>query len=117
MDDIGRSEPKPVWRVDEDATTDAQLAEPGPLPLSSAPAEGRTIFVDQDGRRRRLPADLASLSAEQRDAALTGMSQALGAPPMDLARMAAIERLTELRAAGRISEEKFNKERTRLMNY
>jgi len=117
MDHRRRSTPKPAWRVDEDATTDEQRADPAPLPPPSAPAQGRTVFVDEDGRRRRLPADLASLSAGQRDAALTAMSQALGAPPMAQAKMAAIERLTELRAAGKISEAQFDKERTRLTNY
>jgi len=35
------------------------------------------------------------------------MSQALRAGPPDFARVAAIERLTEMHAAGRISEEQF----------
>lgn len=52
-----------------------------------------------------------------RDAALAAMSQALGAAPPDVARMAAIERLTELRAAGRISEEQYRDERRRLESY
>lgn len=56
-------------------------------------------------------------SEEERDAALAAMSQALGAAAPDVARVAAIERLTELRAAGRISEEQYRKERRRLESY
>jgi hypothetical protein len=107
---------KLVWRVDESATTDGLMADPA-QPPAVPPAGGLTVFVDEDGRRHRLPADLTQLSAEQRDAALSAMSQALGQAPPDMARMAAIERLTELRAAGKISEEQFEKERTRLTNY
>lgn len=63
----------------------------------------------------RKPAD--EPSAEQRDAAIAAMSQALGAAPPDLARMAAVERLTEMRAAGTISAEQYRKERRRLESY
>ena len=42
---------------------------------------------------------------------------ALGAAPADEARLAAVERLTELRAAGSISEETFTRERRRLEEY
>lgn len=115
MDQNRRSGPKPVWRVDEDATTDELTA--GPPPAARSPAGGgRTVFVDENGQHRRLPADLGSLSSDQRDAAISAMSQALGAAP-EMARMAAIERLTELHAAGKISEEQYRKERARLTNY
>jgi hypothetical protein len=106
---IGR---KLGWRVDESATLDdlttdgAGLAPPG--------GGGRVVFVDHEGRARRLPANLDELSREERDAALAAMSQALGGPPPDAARTAAIERLTELRAAGRLSEADFRRERKRL---
>lgn len=75
------------------------------------------MYTDENGRQRRLPADLAELTADQRAAALAAMSQALGAGPADAARTAAIERLTEIRAAGRISEEQYRKERRRLIDY
>jgi hypothetical protein len=70
---------------------------------------------DENGRR--LPADLSELTAEQRDAALGAMSEALGRAPLDYARMAAIERLTEMRAQGRITQEHFERERRRLQEY
>jgi hypothetical protein len=75
------------------------------------------VYTDDDGRSRYLPADPGGLAAEQRDAAIAGLSQALGAGGPDVARRAAIERLTEIRAAGRISEEQYRKERRRLESY
>lgn len=105
-----------TWRVDERATS-AELAADPAAPLPSDSGEGRVVYVDENGRSRRLPADLGELSAEERDAAIAATSQALGAGPPDYARTAAIERLTELRAAGRISEEQFHKERRRLEDY
>ena len=61
--------------------------------------------------------DRAGMTPEQRDAALDAASQALGAAPREHARVAAIERLTELRAAGTISQEQFERERRRLEAY
>lgn len=109
---IGR---KLNWRLDESATIDdltrddAGLAPPG--------GGGRVVFVDHEGRARRLPANLDELSREERDAAIAAMSQALGAPPPDVARTAAIERLTELHAAGKLSDDDFRRERKRLEEY
>ncbi len=106
---IGR---KLGWHVDESATMDdltvdgASLAPPG--------GGGRVVFVDHEGRARRLPANLDELSPDDRDAAIAAMSQALGAPPADAARTAAIERLTELRADGKMSEEAYRRERRRI---
>ena len=42
------------------------------------------------------------------------LSRSLGRMPPDEQRIAAIERLTELRAAGKVSEENFLKEKRRL---
>ena len=110
MDPKGRLRRKLTWRVKERATTD--------LAADSPPADGgRVVFEDEHGRPRRLPANLGELSPEQRDAAIGALSQALGAGPPDAARLAAIERLTELRAAGKLSEEQFHKERRRLESY
>ena len=103
------------WRVDERATTD--LAANEAAPPASPQGAGRVVYVDENGQPRRLPADLSRLSTDERDAAIAAMSQALGAPAPDLARMAAIERLTELRAAGKMSEEQYHKERRRLESY
>ena len=109
---------KLTWRVDEDATSaDALEGRATPWDPSNPSGGGRVVFVDEDGEQRRLPDDMSQLRAEERDAAIAGMAQALGAGPPDQARMAAIERLTELRAAGKISEEQFHKERRRLEDY
>ena len=104
------------WSVDERATTDELRSEEGVARTSDA-GEGRVVFLDENGERRRLPADLGELSPAQRDAAIAGMSEALGAGAPDAARRAAVERLTELRAAGKISEEQFHAERRRLESY
>ena len=103
------------WRVDERATSAELASDQAPPPGS--PAAGRVVYVDENGQPRRLPADLSRLSTDERDAAIAALSQALGAPAPDYARMAAIERLTELRAAGKMSEEQYHKERRRLESY
>lgn len=54
-------------------------------------------------------------TSEELRAAAAELSSALGADP-DYARVAAVERLTELRAAGAIGEEDYERERRRLMN-
>lgn len=113
--DFKRLGRKLTWRVDDDAMA-AQLT-PGAPSLGEGPPGGRVVFSDESGQPRRLPADLGELTAEERDAAIAAMSQALGGAPRDLARTAAIERLTELRAAGRMTEEQFQKERRRLEDY
>lgn len=104
------------WRVDREATMDDLAADPH-APLRPRDGGGRMVYVDEHGQRRRLPANLDELSPQQRDAAIAALSQELGAPPPDQARLAAIERLTELRAAGRISDEHYRRERRRLEQY
>ncbi len=98
----------PVWKVDEAESKD-RLVEPGER------AGGKLVYVDEDGRRRRLPADMSTLTPAERRAATAALSSALGAPDPDYARLAAVERLTEMRAAGTLSEENYNRERRRLM--
>jgi hypothetical protein len=104
------------WRVDREATMDDLTADPH-APLRPADGGGRMVYVDEHGQRRRLPANLDELTPQQRDAVIAALSQELGAAPPDEAKMVAIERLTELRAAGRISEEHYKRERRRLEEY
>jgi len=96
------------WEVDKDESL-ARLAR------KAEEAGGALVYVDEHGRRRRLPADLDELTPEQRRAAVAALSSALGAPDPGYARLAAVERLTELRAAGRLSEENYQRERKRLL--
>ncbi len=63
------------------------------------------------------PANRSDATVEELAAAAAELSSALGAAPIDEARLAAIERLTELRAAGEISAEAFDRERQRLLDY
>lgn len=96
------------WKVDaEDSLSRLLKGAKGP--------GGEVVYVDEHGRRRRLPADLDELTPEQRRAAVAALSSALGAPDPDYARLAAVERLTELRAAGRLTEENYQRERKRLL--
>jgi hypothetical protein len=112
MDPKERPRRKLTWRAKERATTDRAADVP------HTPGDGgRVVFEDEHGRPRRLPANLDELTPEQRNAAIGALSQALGAGPPDAARLAAIERLTELRAAGKLTEEQFHKERRRLESY
>lgn len=99
---------KADWKVDKEES----LAR---LRKADDPHGGRLVYVDEDGRHRRLPADISTLTREERRAAANALSAALGAPDPDYARLAAVERLTEMRAAGTLSEENFNRERRRLM--
>lgn len=114
-----RSERKLHWRVDETATSDELAADPADPAIPPRPpmGGGRVVYVDEDGSRRRLPADLGELTAPQRDAAVAALSRSLGAGPQEVARRAAIERLTELRASGKMTAEQFHKERRRLEAY
>ena len=108
-DDAARdSDPEPAWKVDkEKSLTRLRKADDAP--------GGRLVYTDEHGGRRRLPADVSTLTREERGAAVTALSSALGAPDPDYARLAAVERLTEMRAAGTVSEENFIRERRRLM--
>lgn len=99
---------EPAWKVDKAESLD-HLSKPG------EPPGGKLIYVDEHGRRRRLPADMAALTPEDRRAAVAALSSALGAPDPGYARMAAVERLTEMRAADTIGEEDYKRERRRLM--
>lgn len=113
--DFKRLGRKLTWRIDEDAMA-AEMTPDAPS-LGEGPPGGRVVFRDQDGQPQRLPADLSRLTAEERNAAIAAMSHVLGAPAPGDARMAAIERLSELRAAGKITEEQFQKERRRIEDY
>lgn len=103
---------KPIWRVDREESIARAAEEPGGE-ATPQPGGGKLVYVDEEGRRRRLPADLSRLSTGERDAAIAAMSSALGADP-DYARVAALERLAELRASGAIPEETFLREKRRL---
>lgn len=72
---------------------------------------------DDDRDRRREPSPEAAGEERGDDVTerLSQLSQALGGAPPDEARIAAVERLTELRAEGKVSEENYRRERRRLM--
>ena len=104
------------WSVDEGATSADMVDDPAPLDPRGG-TEGRVVFRDENGMPRRLPADLSRLSPHHRDAALAAMGNALRAGPPNVAVQAAIHMLKQKRAAGKITEEQFQKEKARLENY
>ncbi len=83
----------------------------------------RRLFSRRGRRRddeRPSPAE-ATAPAPRRDdegddlaARVAELSRSFGQMPPDEQRIAAVERLTELRAAGKVSEENFLKEKRRL---
>ncbi len=52
---------------------------------------------------------------DELNARIAAASAALGAAPPEEARLAAVERLTELKAEGKVSEETYQRERRRLL--
>lgn len=72
-------------------------------PEGPAKAEGHSSADAGQSEVDRLASEAADLSLS------------LGGVPQEEARLAAVERLTELRAEGRVSEEDFIRERRRLM--
>lgn len=98
----------PVWQVDPKATA-AQLLGPGDGP------GGRLLYVDERGRQRRLPADPGTLSGPELAAAARATSRALGGGGPSLAQRMALEHLDRLHAAGRFSDEDYQREKRRLL--
>ena len=109
-------DPKPTWRVDADATRFELAHDPTPLDPTGA-SGGRMVYVDEHGRRRRLPPDLSELRREEIAAAADALSSELGAMPVDPARDMALEHLSRLHASGAMSDEDFARERRRLLDY
>ncbi len=112
----GRPEGEGAWRVDV-ADSLARAREEAAAGVPPESGGGKLTYVDEHGNRRRLPEDMSELTPQEVRAATGALSSALGAPSPDYARVAAIERLTELRAGGAVSEEDFNREKRRLTGY
>ena len=66
---------------------------------------------------RRVTEALSGASREDIAAAADYLSERMGKAPPDDAKAAAIERLTEMHAAGKISTENFEREKKRLSEY
>lgn len=109
----GRAD-EPEWRVDRPATHEhLRDFEPDP----EGKCGGALIYTDEDGVQRRLPADLSKLTSGEIAAAARANSYELGAADLSYAKIAAIERLNELRSAGAVSEENYLKEKRRLTGH
>ena len=91
--------------------------------ISSDEYRHRVAVLLRDASPDEIAATSAGLSSTSEfshvraSAEAGGFAPARGAAPMSVARTAAIERLTELRAAGKIDEESFLREKERLSRY
>ncbi len=102
------------WRLDDEASRARlrEIAAGGP----AARAEGgKLLYTDEHGRQRRLPADRGQLTGEEIAAAADALSSALGAPEPSYAQIAALERLNELRTAGAVGAEDYEREKRRIL--
>jgi hypothetical protein len=100
--------------------------QPGGRPRSSNPLVEALEHIHEDALNLNLSAAeygqrvidaLAGASREDIAGAAQYLSEAIGQASPDDARMAAIERLTEMHAAGKITKEQFESERKRLSEY
>ncbi len=113
--DPDEADEKPVWEVDQEMTRARLRRE---ATSGAGPGEaggGRMIYTDQHGQRRRLPEDMSELTGPELGAAAAALSSELGGQSPDYARIAAVERLNEMRAAGTVSEENYIREKRRLL--
>jgi hypothetical protein len=104
---------QPEWKVEGEESMDSML-EQTPPGDPSYDGGGMMIFTDEHGRRRRIPAERGTMSGRDLGAAARALQNDLGAAPRDYAKVALLERLNELRASGKMSEENFLKEKKRL---
>lgn len=115
-DEDGGADEEPVWKVEGEETMDKLQNQ---IPPSSPRYDGggMMIFTDEQGRRRRIPAERGQMSGGELRAAANALQRDLGGPTADYRRVAVIERLNELRASGKMSEEDYLREKKRLEEY
>ena len=107
---------EPVWKVEGEESMD-KMVEQTPPSDPVYDGGGMMIFTDEHGRRHRIPAERGAMGSADLRAAAKALQADLGRSPVAYARIAAIERLTELHASGKMSEEDFLREKKRLENY
>ena len=114
-DEDAGEEKDPVWKVEGEETMDKLQNQ---IPPSSPRYDGggMMIFTDEQGRRRRIPAERGQMSSPDMRAAANALQRDLGAPAADYRMAAVMERLNELRASGRMSEEDYEREKKRLQD-
>jgi hypothetical protein len=110
----GEAENREEWRVDAGATRE-RLRDIVAGKVQAHGDGGKLIYIDGLGQQRRLPEDLSELSTDELAAAARATTHELGAVEPDYARLAAVERLNELRARGMVSEENYLREKRRLL--
>ncbi len=103
------------WRVDRYASRE-RVREYDPAAGSMGQAAGGWLtYTDEQGAQRRLPADMSELSSAEKAGAARATSYELGAVDPSYVKLAAIERLNELRSAGAVNEENYQREKRRIL--
>ena len=105
---------RPEWRVDRAASRE-HLRNYDPVEERAGKRVGGwLIYTDEHGAQRRIPAEIGALSRAEIASAAAATSIELGGVDRDYAKIAALERLNELRSAGAVSEENYLREKRRL---
>jgi len=107
--ETGEPDPERPW------TVDARRSRARLLKAEEQPG-GKLVYVDGHGRTQSLPPEGQALTPEQARGAEAALSSELGAPDPGYAKVAALERLAEMRAAGTVSQENYDRERRRLLD-
>ena len=106
---------EPVWKVEGEDSMDKMLGQTSPSD-PSYDGGGMMIFTDEQGRRHRIPTERGQMSSAEMRAAAHALHRDLGAPPADYRQAAVMERLNELRASGKMTEEDYEREKKRLQD-
>jgi hypothetical protein len=112
-----RPAPPPEWRVDRSASRERLRNYDPAAERKGQRVGGWLIYTDEHGAQRRIPSEVGELSSAEIASAANALSSELGAAELSYATLAAIERLTELRSAGTISEETYLREKRRLQDF
>jgi predicted deacylase len=102
------------WRVDRAASREWLRHYDPVAERAGKRVGGWLIYTDEHGAQRRIPEEEGALSSAEIAAAARATSIELGGVDRDYAKLAALERLNELRAAGTVSEENYVREKRRL---
>jgi hypothetical protein len=113
-EDEARPDPAPEWHVDRTASRERLRNYDPVAERKGQRVGGWLIYTDEHGAQRRIPEEVGELSSGEITSAARALSSELGAAEPSYAKLAAIERLTEVYAAGTISEETYLREKRRL---
>lgn len=113
-EDEDQPDPAPEWHVARTASSEHLRHYDPAAERKGQRVGGWLIYTDEHGAQRRIPEQVGELSSGEIASAARALSSELGAAQPSYAKLAAIERLTEIYAAGKISEETYLREKRRL---